>query len=78
MPFRERCVTSLREDFVQLALAGKLPFRKLCRRFEISAPTGYRWLHRYQEQGRSGLANRSSRPRRSPRQTRPPVEAAVL
>jgi len=78
MPFRERCVMSLREDFVQLALAGELPFRELCRRFEISAPTGYRWLHRYQEQGRSGLANRSSRPRRSPRQTSPALETAVL
>lgn len=78
MPFRERCVMSLREDFVQSVLVGELSFRELCRRFEISAPTGYRWLHRYQQQGRAGLANRSSRPRRSPRQTPPAVEAAVL
>lgn len=78
MPFRERCVMSLREDFVQLAVAGELPFRELCRRFTISAPTGYRWLHRYQQQGRSGLANRSSRPQFSPRQTPPEVEAVVL
>jgi hypothetical protein len=42
MPFRERCVTSLREDLVQRALAGELPFWALCQRFEISAPTGYR------------------------------------
>ena len=69
---------SLREDFVQLALAGELPFRELCRRFEISAPTGYRWLRRYQQQGRSGLADRSSRPQRSPGQTSPALETAVL
>ena len=78
MPFRGRCVMSLREEFVQLALAGELPFRELCRRFEISAPTGYRWLYRYQEEGLAGLANRSSRPQHSPRRTRPQLEALVL
>lgn len=78
MPFRERCVMSLREEFVQLALAGELPFRELCRRFEISAPTGYRWLSRYRSEGRAGLANRSSRPKSSPHQTLAAVEATVL
>jgi hypothetical protein len=42
MPFRERCVMSLREEFVERALAEEEPFRALCRRFEISAPTGSR------------------------------------
>ena len=78
MPFRERCVMSLREEFVQLALVGELPFRALCRRFEISAPTGYRWLSRYRAAGLAGLANRSSRPKSSPHQTPAAVEMAVL
>jgi transposase InsO family protein len=78
MPFRERCVMSLREEFVQRALAEDEPFRALCRRFEISAPTGYRWLVRYRREGLAGLADRSRRPRRSPRRTSPELEAAVL
>lgn len=78
MPFRERCVMSLREEFVQLALAGETPLRELCRRFEISAPTGYRWIDRYRRDGPAGLIDRSRRPHRSPRQTSPALEAEVL
>lgn len=35
----------------------------------LSVRTAYKWLHRYRAEGLSGLADRSSRPRRSPRKT---------
>ena len=35
----------------------------------ISLRTGYKWLSRYREEGRSGLADRGSRPRRIPHRT---------
>jgi transposase InsO family protein len=69
---------SLREEFVQLAVTDEVSFRELCRRFEISAPTGYRWLYRYQTDGLAGLIERSRRPQHSPRQTSPELETAVL
>lgn len=37
----------------------------------VSVRTAYKWLHRYREEGRSGLADRSSRPHRSPFRTAP-------
>ena len=47
MPFWERSVMSLREEFAGLANAPGANRRELCRRFGISAPAGYRWLQRY-------------------------------
>jgi len=35
----------------------------------ISRATGYKWVRRFRSEGRAGLADRSSRPRRSPRAT---------
>ena len=35
----------------------------------ISRATGYKWVRRFRDEGRAGLTDRSSRPRRSPRST---------
>ena len=78
MVWRERSVMDLREEFVRLALSDEANRRELCRRFGISAQTGYKWLGRYAAEGRDGLADRSRRPRTSPARVAPAVEAAVL
>jgi transposase InsO family protein len=44
----------------------------------ISRATAYKWVRRYREEGEAGLADRSSRPHRSPRRLPASVEAAVL
>lgn len=46
-------------------------------RFGVSRQAVHRWLARYEEQGLAGLADRSSRPRSSPAQTVPEVEALI-
>src|SRR3954454_13392569 len=43
----------------------------------ISRATADKWLARYRAAGVAGLADRSSRPYRSPRRTPPAVKAAV-
>ena len=78
MPWQERDRMSLRREFVKLAGVEGAHVRELCRRYGISAKTGYKWLKRYQEEGEAGLEDRSRRPHHSPRQTRTEVEAAVL
>ena len=50
------------------ALAQTEPFLQLCRRFQVARSTGYKWLRRFRQSGRSGLFDRSRRPHRSPRQ----------
>jgi transposase InsO family protein len=58
-----------RVRFVVAASRREKSFQALCREFEVSRPTGYMWLRRYQEQGLAGIAERSRRPHLSPRQT---------
>jgi transposase InsO family protein len=63
MPWRTPTVETERARFVLEAQLADLPFAELCRRHGISRPTGYKWLRRADEQGLSGLHDRSRRPR---------------
>lgn len=54
------------------------PLRRAAERFQVSATTAKRWADRYRAEGVAGMADRSSRPHRSPNRTRPPVERKVL
>ena len=78
MPFHERTLVMLREEFVELAGRERANMSELCRYFGIARRTGYRWLRRYQAAGSVGLLERSRRPLRSPAQTAPEVEQAIL
>ncbi len=46
-------------------------------RFGVSRQAVHRWLAWYEQEGLTGLADRSSRPRSSPAQTAPEVEALI-
>jgi transposase InsO family protein len=78
MPWKESTTMSQRREFVHLAMTRDVKMRGLCRRFDISAKTGYKWLHRYQEEGEEGLQDRSRRPHTSPYRTPPSKEQDVL
>lgn len=78
MPWPEASTMLLRQEFVLLARQPSANRRALCRRFGISAKTGYKWLTRAGHEGAAGLHDRSRRPRHSPRRTAAWVEAAVL
>lgn len=43
----------------------------------ISRPTAYKWWHRWDELGATGLVDRSSRPKSCPHQTLPVIEAQI-
>lgn len=76
MPWRELTPVSQRKDFVYLAKQGRVSFSELCRRFEISRPTGYKWLER--ELKGEPLADRSRKPRSNPRKTPQPIEDTII
>jgi len=46
--------------------------------FHVSWPTAKRWADRYAAMGRDGMADRSSRPHRSPTKTRPELVRKVV
>ncbi len=69
MPWKETTKMSLEREFVMLASREGANMSVLCRRFEISRKTGYKWLGRFREEGPGGLEERSRRPNSSPNKT---------
>jgi transposase InsO family protein len=71
-------VDEQRMRFVVSASRGEKTLQQLCEEFEISRPTGYEWLRRYQADGIAGVVEKSRRPHRSPRQTATEIERRVV
>jgi transposase InsO family protein len=71
-------MSDLRAEFVLLAHGDEANVRGLCRRFGISAKTGYKWLERFGLEGTAGLVDRSRRPISSPKRSTREIEESVL
>lgn len=78
MPWKEATKMELRTEFVILADQSNTNMAQLCRRFNISRKTGYKWLNRYRSEGIKGLENRSRQPHHSPNKTPPAIAQAVV
>jgi transposase InsO family protein len=78
MPWNTCDTMKLKRDFVELAARQDANMRDICRRFGISAPTGYKWLGRYREEGLDGLVERPRTPRASPGKTGTELESLIL
>jgi transposase InsO family protein len=78
MPWSEKSVMSLRLEFVRLALKDDSNFTELCKRYEISRPTGYKWINRYKTMGESGLIDQSRTPLNSPTKTEKEIELLIV
>lgn len=75
MPWKEKTVKKLREEFIAAAATEK-NFSRLCRTFAISRPTGYKWLAR--AAAGQGLEDGSHCPQHVPGKTPQPVEELIL
>jgi transposase InsO family protein len=71
-------VDERRLEFVVKAHSGEHTMKSLCEEFEISRPTGYQWLHRYQQDGLPAVREKSRRPLHSPRQTPREIEERIV
>lgn len=78
MGWKESNRVSERLDFVMLASVEGANFSELCRRFEISRKTGYKWLSRWRDEGADGLVDQSRRPSNAPSRTSADVEQSVI
>jgi transposase InsO family protein len=77
MPWRKVSIMDQRREFVALASLEGANRRELCRRFGISAQTGYKWLSRASDEQFSP-SDRSRRPHSSPLRCVDAIEALVL
>src|SRR2546428_8797549 len=77
MPWRERSLMDVRLRFVQDVHRPGWSVAEVCRRYQVSRKTGYKWLDRYAKVGPAGLVDRSHRPYRCPHAT-PAVGVAQM
>jgi transposase InsO family protein len=69
---------SLKKEFLEEAMSKISNLSALCRKYEISRPTAYKWLARYAEEGCDGLVEKSRRPGWSPSRTRAKKVETIL
>lgn len=62
MPWKESSTLNEREKFINSVLTERVPFSELCAQYGISRKTGYKWVERYNDDGRRGLKDQSRRP----------------
>src|SRR5919106_258969 len=77
MPWKEISVENLRKEFVSLAKDSE-NITQLCKNFGISRKTGYKWLHRFEKTGETGLGNLSRRPVNCPGRISTGMEESII
>src|SRR6267378_1945473 len=78
MPWEERSLMDVRLRFVQDVHRPGWSVAEVCRRYDVSRKTGYKWLERYGLAGPAGLADRSHRPYSCPHATPAPIVEQIL
>ena len=58
-----------RERLARMVISDGITLSSAAARFSVSAKTAAKWVDRYRQFGAAGMADRSSRPHHSPRQT---------
>ena len=61
MPWQERSLVDVRLRFVQDVHRPGWSVVEVCRRYQVSRKTGYKWLERYEQAGPAGLTDRLHR-----------------
>src|SRR5438093_11382157 len=78
MPWRETSAMDERLRFVQDVHPPGWSITELCRRYEVSRKTGYKWLRPYEHGGPAARADGSHRPHTSPQATAPSIVRLIL
>jgi putative transposase len=78
MPWRSRSPEDERHAFVKACSRGDEKVAAVCRRFGVSRRVGYKWLERYEAEGKQGLGDRRRTPRYSPQEIEEKVAQALL
>ena len=78
MPWKETTAMEQKIEFVCEWRTGKYTITELCRNFEISRPTAYKLIDRFEKQGYEGLREQSRTPRKHPNETNENVIKGIL
>src|SRR5215218_1405433 len=78
MPWKESGPMEERLQFVRDAQRDRFTMSELCARYGVSRRIGYKWLARYEAEGRAGLADRSHVPHACPHKLPPALEQLLV
>lgn len=78
MSWRVTKVEEQRKDFIIKASTGEVSITELCKEYQISRKTGYKWINRYRQCGDEGLLDKSRKPLIQPRKTSERLEQQIL
>lgn len=78
MPWENRGPMSLKIDFLEQALKPSANISAICRDFNISRKTAYKWIKRYKKEGLPGIEENSRRPLTSPMRTSEEMTSLIL
>ncbi|MBN4073973.1 DDE-type integrase/transposase/recombinase [bacterium AH-315-E10] len=66
MPWSDNNIMDQRMEFASKLMNCNIPFSELCKQYNISRKTGYKWRNRFIENGIHGLYDQSRSPKNSP------------
>ena len=78
MPWKETTIMEQKVEFICEWNSGKYTITELCKAFEISRPTGYQLIERYEKFGMEGLLQKSKAPIYHPNRTKKEIEEMIL
>jgi transposase InsO family protein len=78
MPWKERGVMEERFRFIDDWRSGDWTVTELCRHYEVTRGTGYKWLSRYEQGGVDGLRDKSRAPLNHPNELPSEIEDVVI
>jgi putative transposase len=76
--WKDSSVADERLQFIEECKSQEWSMAEVCRRFEISRKTGYKWLGRYDAGGIAALQDGSHAPHHNPRQVKEEVEDRIV
>jgi transposase InsO family protein/transposase-like protein len=78
MPWKETTTMEQKIEFICEWITGKYTITELCKSFEISRPTAYRLIDRFEKKGYEGLREQSRTPRKHPNETKENIVQGIL
>ncbi len=78
MPVMETTAMDQKKEFILLWKSGQYSFSHLCREFNITRTTGYRYVEKYEKWGMEGLKNQPTIPHHIPSKTPKAIEDAII
>ena len=78
MPWKETTTMEQKIEFICEWRTGKYTITELCKNFEISRPTAYKLIDRFEKQGYEGLREHSKSPSNHPNETKENIVKSIL